>query len=986
MDLVDNYDADSGDGNRTYLQHPYQTQPQQNQEQRDGYSSQDNGQFTPVHAPEGNSSMILNGAPPDLIYYQQVIGTTSSGMPLNNQQVMGFQPNPNFPSYALPIQGQLNGQSDHPILFPPNSNFPHAPSTSSPPGEQPPPPTKDEILDASFGVQIGLTRFPNLGLAICAAASLIPADPGFLAIHGRNVASWNHSMVDHYPYYDDGPRIFGHESRLEWANRIVNARNQMGIIRRQEPLGMDFRCADETGPESRRRRDRAKRKAESEDAKHKRKIDPTSWEYDAKYAAIWRAQQSGIANHNARQRAIGLQNRRAFDVQYGRPAGPDPQLPLDEGNDLFDFAWHRRQYWKPESAITATQQNEQSIEQERSHRSHDTVPMPIPTRFTRCFHCKKRKKGCDLGITGIPCTRCRAENHLCEGCDNPEVRQRLPKNNTISEPRETRPTDTQSIEVSTSGSFDDLAWPIAQGYTTGPELVFQNTASRLVRREEASLEPRSASPQSGVLFSDKCDNCQRYGKTCEDTRPCFECMDRNLVCNGSYMDNPYQPPSTDEGSDGSENARGSFDPVFGGYRDWDMSGEMNDPNDPALPEPWNWSGSSNQQYQDELENVLDFAGHQGQPTQQNLDDSQSTAMEAYCDYSLYSSLAPHTENRGNGSGFRPTMAAFRPRRVLENVARASNAYNEPAGNSMSLTFRPRDPQASQNTAEEAFPTDQATVDRELALLEQAANNASEADPERLAQVAAAVVEAAGIEDHQPWTFDQPSGNLATHEALPPRMLLNYDGSGKPAGPERVNLSSYPLFSDDTWCYVDGKQDYETDTVAGFHTANVCNEWVNHFGANITNYGRQNCRNHFAKKCQTIMDHHDTWHTCRTCHNLQDEQYELFQALLTEGSKAYLCVECATKLRRQQIGTRDMCECIGQMKKLWLCHAHRQDGLQRIDATINQVNEFMIRVESRNFCVGCNKNEGDRSSGAWGCKSCRTWVSQELFAQGSHLTM
>ena len=135
-----------------------------------------------------------------------------------------------------------------------------------------------------------------------------------------------------------------------------------------------------------------------------------------------------------------------------------------------------------------------------------------------------------------------------------------------------------------------------------------------------------------------------------------------------------------------------------------------------------------------------------------------------------------------------------------------------------------------------------------------------------------------------------------------------------------------------------------------------------------------------------MDHHAPWHTCRTCHRLQDEQYELFQALLTEGSKAYLCVECATKLRRQQIGTRDMCECFGQMKKLWLCHAHRQDGLQRIDATINQVNEFMIRVMSRNFCVGCNNNEGDRNSGAWGCKSCRTWVSQELFAQGGHLTM
>ncbi len=304
---------------------------------------------------------------------------------------------------------------------------------------------------------------------------------------------------------------------------------------------------------------------------------------------------------------------------------------------------------------------------------------------------------------------------------------------------------------------------------------------------------------------------------------------------------------------------------------------------------------------------------------------------------------------------------------------------------MILAFLPRPPQASQNTAEEGFLTDQATADRELALLERAANDASKAEPGRLAQVAAAVVEAVGIENYQPWNFVQPSGNLAVQEPLPPRMLLKYDGSGHPAGPERVDLSSYPLFSDDTWCYIGGERDYETDTAAGFHMANVGDELVNHFGANI-NYERQNCRNHFAKEGQTIMDHNDTWHTCRTCHKLQEEHYELYQALLTEGSKAYLCVECATKLRQQQIGTRDMCECMGQMKKLWLCHAHRQDGLQRIDATINQVDEFMIRVKSRNFCVGWNKNQADRDSGAWVCKSCRTWVSQELFAQGGHLTM
>ena len=98
------------------------------------------------------------------------------------------------------------------------------------------------------------------------------------------------------------------------------------------------------------------------------------------------------------------------------------------------------------------------------------------------------------------------------------------------------------------------------------------------------------------------------------------------------------------------------------------------------------------------------------------------------------------------------MGASRPKRVLENTARASNPYNELADNSLTLTFRPCLPQALQNTAGEGFLKNHATAGRELALLEQAANNASEADPTRLAQVAAAVAEAAGIKDYQPWAF------------------------------------------------------------------------------------------------------------------------------------------------------------------------------------------------------------------------------------------
>ena len=492
---------------------------------------------------------------------------------------MGIKTNPNFPSYASPTPQPPAEQIGCPVLVPSNINFPYAPRTASPLGTLEPPPTNDEIPDVPFGVQIGSSRFPTLRSAMAATASLVPQNRGLLAIHGSNAVVWNHSMVNRYPYYNDGHRTVDKEQRWQWVNRIVNSRNQMGIIRRQEPLGMDLQRADEAGPQSRKRRVTAMHKAGWEDTKHKRKIDPNDREFDAKYAAIWRAQQSWIRTHNAHQRAIGLQKRRAFDLQHDRPVGPDPQVLHDGGNDLYDFAWDRQQCRAFENGSTAPQQHEKNIEQERSHGSYDAVPRPIRTKSTRCTQCKKHRKGCNL-------RRCRARNYVCEGCEPPRVGQkpRKKKKTTASPPRERRPAEPQSAEPSSPGSSADLAWLIAQGFTPGPGREFQDVASRLLRRGEAPPRPRSASPQRGALFSDRCDNCQLYSRFCEDTPPCSECMDRNLVCNVTYMDNPFRSPRTDEGSEGSGNGWGSFGQAFGGYRGGSSYEDMNDPDDLFLLE------------------------------------------------------------------------------------------------------------------------------------------------------------------------------------------------------------------------------------------------------------------------------------------------------------------------------------------------------------------------------------------------------------------
>jgi hypothetical protein len=317
-------------------------------------------------------------------------------------------------------------------------------------------------------------------------------------------------------------------------------------------------------------------------------------------------------------------------------------------------------------------------------------------KLAPCTQCKKRKEGCDLGEMGFPCTRCREKNCKCEGSDSSRALQTQPekKARTATELRERRPAEQSGQGASIPVRPPSPAWLFDHGYISGPAPEFQGVASRLSRREEGPPRPRSASPHPAALVSDKCDNCHRYGRFCEDIRPCYDCMDRNLVCNGSYMDNPYRSPRPDEGSDGSGNCWGTFGQGFGGYGNGNHSGgDMNDYTDPSLPEPWDWPGSSHQQYQDEPQSSLDFATHQAQPVEQNRGNSHSTVTKRHCGCSPEKSLTPLTEHRklvNHHTDFdsRP-MFAFRTIRVLQNAARASTVYDELAGNSMTLSLRPR---------------------------------------------------------------------------------------------------------------------------------------------------------------------------------------------------------------------------------------------------------------------------------------------------------
>jgi hypothetical protein len=241
------------------------------------------------------------------------------------------------------------------------------------------------------------------------------------------------------------------------------------------------------------------------------------------------------------------------NVNYPCPPTPQQaQQPLNEdeltdADTDFDFSRYQQRFLTNAEAKTAKQEQEE-LAQLKKQGSTNAMP-----KLTRCTNCKRTKKKCDLVETGLPCTTCRRGKLPCVGCDILRLQTVFPK-----KAKDTRkPAPGMSAPLATGHVM-------AAAPTPGPAPEFQgidSVESRLFGRDEAPPRARSISLQGEALFSDKCDNCERHERCCEDTRPCFECMEHNLVCYGTYMDNPYR--STDDDSDDPENGWATFGPNFG---------------------------------------------------------------------------------------------------------------------------------------------------------------------------------------------------------------------------------------------------------------------------------------------------------------------------------------------------------------------------------------------------------------------------------------
>jgi hypothetical protein len=775
IDFGNLYDADSDDEN----QNPIKQQQQENQPQ-----PQDQPQTQPeVHYGDGIPDLFGVNDVYDVWGYQTFPIPTGQQPPHNNVPVLE-EPDPYMGAYRQPAdqihyQQVMGGDNGTSMTGPINTQAPAAPpnlnlggmgmnaqfeqrliqqplqqglSAPQPPEQEP---TEHQIMNSGPGVQIGSTRFPNLAAARTGAGALEPPYPGPKAhVFGTGGLRWTHSMVDRYPYYDDGPQADGEGKRF-WMERVINARDGMGIIRRQEPPNMDLQRPGETNKQTRKRRNDADYQSKTEDMKHKWRLDPKHKDYDERYTRLWQAQQDRIRAHNAAQRATWLRIRREFDRQNDRVAGPDPIEPDDGGDDLYDFTFYRLAPRTVEGSAGITPQNQQGSEQARASAQYKFAPTT-----DRCLMCRRHSKGCDLQKTGFPCTNCEVKDSLCEDGDNRYI-NRGPR------------------EVARRAKI-----PANQRVNPGAPTSSMSAAptSARPRRRDPLPARRSASPERGA--DSKCDNCTRYGTICEDTRPCRQCIDKALPCDGKYQGNAYTDRDNDAGASGFSGDDDGFGIGFDGSRSVfgpnDLGGSLANGYDPVGRVSLD---ASLHAYSDTSNRELELAANVAQPEVSLAYRTRATANS----FGVGTELA---RSSSNGSGAQDNLAPFteqrrlvspragvggtyelphRPAQVLRNAARASATYTEPADDTRTLAVQSA--RISQNAAGPPWLDYEDIVETEIFLLREAVNNGGDFDLVGLHSTTIDILHASNIVDRDSLLAYFESNDLPADRAHPESNLM-----------------------------------------------------------------------------------------------------------------------------------------------------------------------------------------------------------------------
>ena len=194
------------------------------------------------------------------------------------------------------------------------------------------------------------------------------------------------------------------------------------------------------------------------------------------------------------------------------------------------------------------------------------------------------------------------------------------------------------------------------------------------------------------------------------------------------------------------------------------------------------------------------------------------------------------------------------------------------------------------------------------------------------------------------------------------VLPNYGDSGPPNTPVLGNFRQTRNARDELLSFV-----------------SYCSELYEYFVPEVRRSGIK-CSQQPGKQCDEFS--HGDFCTCSKCHEDQNNHWRLEQDAVVELTKVYMCKPCAADAKRKirefptdvQLGN---CLCIGQMKKSWLCHFHREKAIKAVKTRAGLVGEWLAR-NRRATCWCCEQRPEDRSTESWRCKGCREQVVVSVY--------
>ncbi|QSZ34449.1 hypothetical protein DSL72_006041 [Monilinia vaccinii-corymbosi] len=142
-----------------------------------------------------------------------------------------------------------------------------------------------------------------------------------------------------------------------------------------------------------------------------------------------------------------------------------------------------------------------------------------------------------------------------------------------------------------------------------------------------------------------------------------------------------------------------------------------------------------------------------------------------------------------------------------------------------------------------------------------------------------------------------------------------------------------------------------------------------------------CFKNRAKHCDCLQHGIEggDWHTCVSCHKDQNVRVADAQENIIEYTKLYYCKECVAeqrpRTRRGRISPgfrKEYCTCTSQIRKSWLCNAHRDEAISDVMERSIAVKNWMVRRDLYK-CNGCDTRALGEKTAMWACSSCREVV-------------